>query len=276
MRRGAISCAQPGRCALPKTNQPPGIAVHDMAAIEWVPSGPAGVEQQNIRSDPAAGRWFGGVRFAPLSRSGIHRHLGPAASMLLSGSLIDHAARMTGGQAVINPAGAVHDVICYDVSIFVARIDGAILYPRDADGVLNELGAEADKEGEAIDTTVGERPHIIIDIETQVLVEGPVPGVSRRALYDYAGQPHRARYSQLVLAPGTRVPAHSAAEMTDLFVLAGEIRLGDVPAGSGCYVTIDAGAELTLATTYGARLLTWADAPVRWLDGAKRGDLYGW
>jgi hypothetical protein len=246
-----------------------------MSAAEWVPSGPAGVEQQNIRSDPAAGRWFGGVRFAPLSRSGIHRHLGPAASMMLSGSLIDHAARMTGGQAVINPTGAVHDVICYDASIFVARIDGPILYPRDTYGVLSELGAEASKEGEAIDTTIGERPHIIIDIETQVAVEGPVSGVSRRALYDYAGQPHRARYSQLMLAPGTLVPAHVAGGMTDLFVLAGEIRLGDATAGSGCYVTIDAETELTLATTYGARLLAWADAPVRWLDGRERGDLYG-
>ena len=74
---------------MPQTNLPPRVSVHDMAACEWVASGPAGVAQQNIRSDPAAGRWFGGVRFAPLSRSGIHRHLGPAASYMLSGSLID-------------------------------------------------------------------------------------------------------------------------------------------------------------------------------------------
>jgi hypothetical protein len=52
-------------------NRAPGVAVYDMAATEWVPSGPAGVWQQNIRSDPAAGRWFGGVRVEPLARSGV-------------------------------------------------------------------------------------------------------------------------------------------------------------------------------------------------------------
>jgi hypothetical protein len=27
---------------------------------------------------------------------------------------------------------------------------------------------------------------------------------------------------------------------------------------------------------YGARLLAWADDPVRWADGTQRGDLCGW
>jgi hypothetical protein len=261
---------------MPETNQPPGIAVHDMAAAEWVPSGPAGIAQQNIRSDPANGRWFGGVRFAPLSRSGVHRHLGPAASFMLSGSLVDHVTRMSGGQALINLTGAVHDVICYDAALVVARVDGPVLYPSEADGVLNELGLAAGKAGETIGTTVGQPADVLIDVEAQTEVPGPVPGVARRALFDYAGQAHRARYAQLVLAPGTRVPAHVATGMTDLFVLAGEIRAGDATAGSGCYVTIAADTELTLSTNYGARLLAWSDAPVRWLDGAERGDLYGW
>jgi hypothetical protein len=95
-------------------------------------------------------------------------------------------------------------------------------------------------------------------------------------LFDYAGEPWRARYSQLVLAPGTQVPAHVTSAMTDLFVLSGEIRAGDEAAGSGCYVTIDADTELTLSSRYGARVLAWADGPARWLDGTARGDLYGW
>jgi hypothetical protein len=257
-------------------NRPPGIAVFDMAATEWVASGPAGVSQQTIRSDPAAGRWFGGVRFAPLSRSGVHRHLGPAGSFMLSGSLTDHVTRVRGGQALINLTGAVHDVICYDAALVVARVDGPVLYPSDEDGVLNELGLAAGKAGETVDTTVGQPSDVLIDVDAQTAVPGPVGGITRRPLYDYAGQPHRARYSQLVLAPGVQVPAHAATAMTDLFVLAGEIRLGDAAAGSGCYVTIDAETELTLSTRYGARLLAWADGPVRWLDGAARGDLYGW
>ncbi|HTW54401.1 MAG TPA: hypothetical protein VME45_21110 [Stellaceae bacterium] len=260
---------------MPKTNQPR-IAVYDMTATEWVPSGPPGVEQQNIRNDIAAGRWFGGVRFAPLARSGVHRHLGPVGSYMLSGSLVDHVTRMIGGQAVINLTGAVHDVICYDASMFIARVDGPILYPRHKTGVLNELGREADSAGESIDATVGAPSDICIEVETLAELPGPVSGVARRALFDYAGQPHVARYSQILLAPGTEVPAHTTTAMTDLFVLSGEIRAGDEAAGSGCYVTIDPEAEMTLTSRYGARVLAWADGPVRWLDGASRGDLYGW
>ena len=261
---------------MPSSNHPPRIAVHDMTATAWVPSGPPGVEQQNIRNDPGAGRWFGGVRFAPLARSGVHRHLGPVGSYMLSGSLVDHVTRMTGGQAVINLTGAVHDVICYDASMFIARVDGPILYPRDRHGVLNELGFDADQAGETVDATVGQPSDICIEVEALAAVPGPVPGVTRRMLFDYAGEPWRARYSQLVLAPGTQVPAHVTSAMTDLFVLSGEIRAGDEAAGSGCYVTIDADTELTLSSRYGARVLAWADGPARWRDGTARGDLYGW
>ncbi|HWB48476.1 MAG TPA: hypothetical protein VG651_05160 [Stellaceae bacterium] len=253
-----------------------GIAVYDMAATQWAPSGPPGIWQQNIRSDPGAGRWFGGVRFEPLSRSGVHRHLGPAASFMLSGSLVDHATRMAGGQAVINLAGAVHDVICYDASLVVARVDGPILYPRDTDGVLDELGAAASEAGERLDATLGQPADILVDANAATAIPGPVPGVTRTLLYDYAGQPHRACFTRLVLAPETRIPAHAASAMLDLFVLAGEIRLGRTTAGSGCYVTIDPDTELDLASRYGARLLAWADAPARWTDGSERGDLYGW
>jgi hypothetical protein len=259
---------------LPNRKRP--IAVHDMAAIEWVPSGPAGVWQQNIRNDPGAGRWFGGVRFEPLSRSGVHRHLGPVGSYMLSGSLVDHVTRMTGGQAVINLTGAVHDVICYDASMFIARVDGPILYPRHKTGVLNELGLDADNAGESVDATVGQPADICLDVEALPAVLGPVPGVTRRMLFDYAGETWRARYTQLLLAPGTAVPAHVTTGMTDLFVLAGEIRVGAEAAGSGHYVVIDEDAELTLSSRYGARLLAWADGPVCWLDGVARDDLYGY
>lgn len=74
----------------------------------------------------------------------------------------------------------------------------------------------------------------------------------------------------------TEVPAHVTTAATDLFVLAGEVRVGDAVAGSGSYVTIDAETELGLSSRYGARLLAWADGPVRWLDGGARADLYGY
>jgi hypothetical protein len=170
----------------------------------------------------------------------------------------------------------VHDVICYDAALVVARVDGAVLYPRPEDGVLGELGVGAAEAGEKFDTTVGQPSDLLIDVEAVTAVPGPVPGLARRTLFDYAGEAWRARYSQFVLAPGAQVPAHLTTGMTDLFVLAGELRAGDAEAGSGHYVVIDAETELSLSSRYGARLLAWADGPVRWLDGAERGDLYGY
>ena len=139
----------PGPRSFPN-DMPGAVAVYDMADTEWVPSGPRGVWQQNIRSDPAAGRWFGGVRFEPLSRSGLHRHLGPSASYMLSGSLVDHVTRIAGGgQALINITGAVHDVICYDAALVVARVDGPVLYPLDQNGILSDMvgGAQSGRAG---------------------------------------------------------------------------------------------------------------------------------
>lgn len=251
------------------------VSVYDMAKLKWVESGPAGVQQQDIRSDRATGRYFGGVRFAPLARSGVHRHLGPTASYMLAGLLIDHATVAPGGNALVNMTGAVHDVICYAPALNVARVDGAVLYPDEEDGVLNELGLRAAAAGEKVDTTVGQTPNLCFAIEGVTAVPGPVPGMARRMLYDYANEPWQARFVNLLLAPGTKIPAHRTTGMTDLFVLAGEARFGGEPAGSGCYVVLEAETELSIESRYGCRLLAWADGPVRWLDGAARPDLYG-
>lgn len=252
------------------------ISVYDMGTLDWVASGPPGVWQQDIRSDRSAGRYFGGVRFEPFARSGVHRHLGPAASYMLSGTLTDHASHVVGGQAFINMTGAVHDVICYAPVLNVARVDGAILYPGDEDGVLNELGLQAAEAGESIDTTIGQAPNLCITVDALVPVPGPVPGAARRLLYDYANEDWQARYCQLLLAPGTTVPMHRTTGMTDLFVISGEVSLGGEPAGSGAYVVIDAETELSIESHYGARVLAWADGPVQWSDATGLADLYGY
>jgi len=257
------------------SRNPRRVSVYDMSEVKWVASGPRGVWQQDIRKDAALGRYFGGVRFEPLARSGVHRHLGPAASYMLSGSLVDHASFARGGQAFINMTGAVHDVICYDPVLNVARVDGAVLYPDDQDGVLNELGLKAAAAGERVDATVGQQPSLLITVEALAAVPGPVLGVGRRMLYDYANEAWQARYCQLLLAPSAKIPAHLTTGMIDLFVLAGEVSIGATRAGSGSYVVIDAETELAIDSRYGARLLAWADGPVRWLDGNQRADLYG-
>jgi hypothetical protein len=63
---------------VPRTNQRR-IAVHDMTATEWFPSGPPSIEQQTSARSTGAARVAGG--------SGVHRRWGPVGSYL-SGSLI--------------------------------------------------------------------------------------------------------------------------------------------------------------------------------------------
>src|SRR5436190_24375112 len=94
---------------------------------------------------------------------------------MLSGSLVDHVTRIAVGQALINITGAVHDVICYDAALVVARVDGPVLYPRDQNGILNELGVDAANAGERVDRTVGQSSDILIDVSRSLQYRAPPP-----------------------------------------------------------------------------------------------------
>ena len=86
-----------------------------------------------------------------------------------------------------------------------------------------------------------------------------------------------ARHARATLATGGESGgAVSCGERTGTALASGQLKPEVLTAaGSGCYVVIDAETELTLSSRYGARLLVWADGPVRWLDGVARSDLYG-
>ena len=100
--------------------------------------------------------------------------------------------------------------------------------------------------------------------------------LSRRAIYDYAGDRVTARYVELHFRPGTRVPRHRTAGLTDWFVLTGGVEVDGRPAEAASYVTIEPETDMAIESRYGARVLCWADAPVTWSDGAEGiFDLYG-
>jgi hypothetical protein len=84
---------------------------------------------------------------------------------------------------LINVTGAVHDVICYDAALVVARVDGPVLYLRDQNGILDELGVDAANAGERVDSTVGQSSDILIDVEALIAAPGPTPGIMRRTLF---------------------------------------------------------------------------------------------
>ncbi|MBM3490308.1 MAG: hypothetical protein FJX68_07640 [Alphaproteobacteria bacterium] len=251
------------------------IVVRQMEDLPWKDAGKPGVHYQEMRYDTQTGRYFGTARFAVGSRSGAHRHLGPGATYMLAGRLTDHHCEAAAGDVLINLDGAVHDVVAYEHSLAVARIDGPVLYPSE-DGVLASLGEKARKAGQQVDATLGQQPGIVLKLADLAKRPTGIAGLSRRPIFDYAGQPHQARFVELTLAPGTRVPAHRVGSLTDWFVLSGEVAADGQAAQSAGYVSLQAGAELEIRSRYGCRLLCWADAPVVWADKkARLPDLYG-
>jgi len=251
------------------------IRIVRMDSLPWVATGQPGVSQQEIRCDRDSGRYFGAARFEPMSRSGMHRHLGPVGSYFLTGSVVDHHSEVVGGQALINLTGAVHDVISYPGALTVSRIDGPILYPNDV-GLYAELGAKARAAGAGLDDSLGVTPNITVTLNTVKPMPTGIEGLSRRMVFDYSGENCRRRYVELLFTPGTRVPAHQTTDLVDWFVLAGRVEIAGREAEAGSYVTIEGGTRIDLASRYGARVLAWADAPVTWTDGPDRlADLYG-
>lgn len=248
------------------------IDIKNMSDLPWVDSGKDGVLSQILRYDTTEGRFFGAARFEPMSRSGVHRHLGPAVSYMLEGSLSDHDNDVREGQAYINLTGAVHDVICYRSALAVARVDGAILYPND-DGIFHRLGDAADAT-ETVDDTVGGETNLYITVEDLEARDLGIDGLSTRAIYDYAGDPWEARFVQIELRAGTTIPAHETSGLVDWFVIAGEVTINNQRAGSGSYVTIEPDTQAFVSSRYGCRLLAWSDGPARWLDADLR-DIYG-
>jgi alkylated DNA nucleotide flippase Atl1 len=250
-----------------------GIRIVRMDDIPWTDSGARKVAQQELRYDTASGHYFGAAKFMPLARSGIHRHVGPAVSYMIYGALFDHDSEVREGQAYINFSGAVHNVVTYQDSLAITRLDGPVLYPTD-EGIYFRLREAADRS-EGIDDTVGRKPNMYITVNDLPDAPTGFAGVTRRMIYDYAGDPWNARFIQLTLAPGSSIPTHRVTNRIDGFVLAGELTIAGETATSASYVTLEPGTETEIASQYGCRFLVWADGPAAWSDGQDRPDIYG-
>ncbi len=66
------------------------VSVYDADTLEWHTAGKSGLSLKPVREDREKGRFLGLVSFEPLTRSGLHQHLGVATSFVLDGSLTDY------------------------------------------------------------------------------------------------------------------------------------------------------------------------------------------
>ena len=102
-----------------------------------------------------------------------------------------------------------------------------------------------------------------------------IAGVTRKMIFDYALSKGEHRYAQMGMLPGSATPAFTTRAPLELWVRGGDLRVGGAVAYANCFVIVEAGATLEIASGFGALFHAWSEARIDWADGAARPDLFG-
>lgn len=245
------------------------VHVFDAAELPWQDTPEPGLRLKPVRYDDERGLYLGLVAFAPMARSGLHQHRGVATSFVIDGALTDYQGPVGLHQAGINLAGATHDAIAYQNTLLVSRLEGPVAYPRER-GALNGLHAGS-RHDDIVNPAPEVPPDLNIAVDALPAVQTGIAGVRRQTIFDYAGTGSEHRFVQLSLQPGSATPRWRAGALTELWVRGGLLEVAGRVVHANSFVVIEAGAEVTLASAYGALLLAWADGPESWPDSAARG-----
>jgi hypothetical protein len=234
----------------------PGLYGYDMEALPWRETPRGTAREKAVRRDNTTGLFLGLVTFQPMSRSGLHQHLGTASSYFLAGSLTDHQATTRAGCVGVNLAGATHDAVSYDGCTLVSRLEGPVVVPEPS------LAIHPHAQQAAVRSTHAETPpDITVELDKAVTVATRLPGVVRRPLFDYAGTGDNRRLCHLTLWPGTPPQPIRHTALTDLFVLVGDLQVNGKALHGPAFVIIEPGTVATLSSEYGCALLAWAEGP---------------
>jgi len=235
----------------PRAHREAGVYVFDVSDNPWQGVGKSGLAQKIVRRDDRTGHSFGFMSFDTLARTGVHQHLGSAFSYFLSGALT------------------------YLPTLTVGRMEGPVAYGPDVTHSLHAGNRHTDFENEFPEHL----PDLSIRLEAVQVSATRVAGLTRRLVYDYVHTPHTRRMTQLMLLPGTKVPAHRLSALVDAYVLAGDLTFVAHDAASvakaGDFVVMEPGTQVALSSRYGASVLVWADGPSHWEEGPASPELYG-
>jgi hypothetical protein len=250
----------------------PRVYAYDMLEADWTDTGLAGLRQKIVRIDRERGLFLGMLAFEPLTRTGLHQHQATAISYFLDGSLCDYSGFASAGMAGINLRGATHDAIAYGRCLLAARLEGPVIYPAGKGQATVHAGS---RPAEIVNRAPEVMPDINVPIDALPALATTIAGMTRRLVFDYAGTGTDRRLVQLSLLPGTRLPAHVTSSLVEFFLLGGDLQVNGVAAGGGSFVVIEPDTAVDITSSYGARLLAWAEGPVAWADGKARPDCYG-
>ncbi len=250
------------------------VTIVDAATLDWRPAGKEGLALKVVREDRAKGLFLGAVAFEPMARSGLHQHQGVATSFFARGGLTDYSGSAVLHDIGINLKGSTHDAIAYESSLLISRLEGPVTYPEGA-GSLHGLhiGAyHAEVENERPDVA----PEINVPLASVSAFATGVQGLTRRTLFDYAGVGDNHRMLQWTLRPGTTVPRFKATALVEMWMHAGDLAINGASAHADCFVIIEPGQEVSLASAFGARLLVWTEGPALAVDALEPNGLFGY
>ena len=242
------------------------VHVFDANALPWQDTPEAGLRLKSIRYDNDEGRFLGLVGFQPMTRSGLHQHRGVATSFVVDGRLTDYHGSIGLHEAGINLVGATHDAFSYPNTVLVSRLEGPVAYPPDR-GPLSGLHAGS-RHAEFVNPAPEVPPEINVDVDRLDRWQSGIEGVLRQTIFDYAGTGSAHRFVQLHFAPGAACPPWRASALTEFWVRGGLLQVGERTVHGNCFVVVEPGATVTLASRFGALALAWAEGPEDWLGGA--------
>ena len=249
------------------------VSVYDADDLKWRAAGKSGLALKSVREDREKGLFLGLVGFEPLTRSGVHQHLGVATSFILDGGLTDYQGPITLHQAGINLKGATHDAIAYQRSLLMSRLEAPVIYPQATDREYElhigpRFGTIRNPHPEA-------PPDINVSVDTLPPAATSIGGVTRKMIFDYAPAKGEHRYVQVGMLPGSKTPAFTTTALLEMWVRGGDLRIAGKVAHANCFVIVEPGTTIDIASEYGALFHAWSEGKIRWAGGEARADLFG-
>ena len=249
------------------------VHVFDASAMPWEETARPGLRLKSIRIDDERGEFLGQIAFDPFVRSGLHQHQGVATSFILEGGLTDYHGAVNLHEVGINYRGSTHDAMSYVPTVLVSKLEGPVTYPPE-DKLLSGVHASSTYQSfRNPDPDVP--PEINVAIDELARVETGITGLSRQAIYDYSGTGTNRRLLQWKVRPETELPAWQASDWVELWIRGGEIEVCGQKAFANCFVVIEPGATVRIASPFGALALVWAEGRESWPSRGAGANLFG-
>lgn len=247
--------------------QPSGrVHVFDTALLAWQDTPEPGLRLKPVRYDDECGHYLGLVGFDAMTRSGLHQHRGVATSFVIDGSLNDYNGPIGLHQVGINLCGATHDATAYQHTVLVSRLEGPVVYPTEH-GELSGLHAGS-RHASFVNPAPEVPPEINVTIDALPVQQTGIAGMRRQMIFDYAGTGNVHRFVQLHVAPQSVCPAWRATALVEFWVRGGLLQLNGQTVHANCFVVIEPGATVEMASPYGVLLLAWAEGAEAWTDAS--------